>query len=181
MATEQVPLSSLSAQQLLEVRQNLEQEVQSMAQNGLTLQSTAAKFGAAGQAVEYLQDQKQGEHCVGPCSKVLKRYPDTGQGRRVITWTLEHVEVQCTTAVSLPADCRYRRHTTPAACLPACAICRPAGAAATDRVAVCVRNARERGDGSAGGWHGLLCGGALLGRAGAGVAWGGVGWRAVVG
>lgn len=60
MATEQVPISALSPQQLLELRQSLEQEVQGMAQNGLTLQSTAAKFGAAGQAVEYLQDQKQG-------------------------------------------------------------------------------------------------------------------------
>ncbi len=55
-----MPISALSPQQLMELRQSLEQEVQAMAQNGLTLQSTAAKFGAAGQAVEYLQDQKQG-------------------------------------------------------------------------------------------------------------------------
>ena len=32
-----------------------------MTQNAVTLQSTAGKFAAAGQAVEYLQDQKQGE------------------------------------------------------------------------------------------------------------------------
>lgn len=31
-----------------------------MTQNAVTLQSTAAKFGAAGMAVEYLQEQKQG-------------------------------------------------------------------------------------------------------------------------
>ena len=49
--SEQVPISSLSHQQLMDLRQSLEQEVQGMAQNGMTLQSTAAKFGAAGQAV----------------------------------------------------------------------------------------------------------------------------------
>lgn len=32
-----------------------------MTQNAVTLQGTAGKFAAAGQAVEYLQDQKQGE------------------------------------------------------------------------------------------------------------------------
>ena len=68
MATEQVPLSSLSAEQLLDLRQSLEQEVQTMAQSGLTLQSTAAKFGAAGQAVEYLQDQKQGMSSLWTCT-----------------------------------------------------------------------------------------------------------------
>ena len=44
-----------------QVRQSLEQELQTMTQNAVTLQGTAGKFAAAGQAVEYLQDQKQGE------------------------------------------------------------------------------------------------------------------------
>ncbi|PSC75447.1 prefoldin subunit 5 [Micractinium conductrix] len=81
MATEQVPLSSLSAEQLLDLRQSLEQEVQTMAQSGLTLQSTAAKFGAAGQAVEYLQDQKQGQPVLLPLTESL-----------YVSGTLESVE-----------------------------------------------------------------------------------------
>ncbi|KAL4428154.1 hypothetical protein ABPG75_002243 [Micractinium tetrahymenae] len=81
MATEQVPISSLSPQQLLDLRQSLEQEVQGMAQNGLTLQSTAAKFGAAGQAVEYLQDQKQGQPVLLPLTESL-----------YVSGTLESVE-----------------------------------------------------------------------------------------
>jgi prefoldin subunit 5 len=58
---EPVSLGALSPAELAEVRQSLEQELRTMTQNAVTLQSTAAKFGAAGQAVEYLQDQKQGE------------------------------------------------------------------------------------------------------------------------
>ena len=57
---EPVSLGALSPAELAEVRQSLEQELRTMTQNAVTLQSTAAKFGAAGQAVEYLQDQKQG-------------------------------------------------------------------------------------------------------------------------
>lgn len=44
-----------------QVRQSLEQELQSLMQNGMALNSTAAKFGAAGMAVEYLQEQQKGE------------------------------------------------------------------------------------------------------------------------
>lgn len=58
---EPVALGSLSPKELMEVRESLQQELQTMTQNAVTLQSTAAKFGAAGQAVEYLQEQKQGE------------------------------------------------------------------------------------------------------------------------
>ena len=58
---EPVSLGALSPAELAEVRQSLEQELRTMTQNAVTLQSTAAKFGAAGQAVEYLQDQKQGK------------------------------------------------------------------------------------------------------------------------
>ena len=57
---EPVSLNSLSPQELLEVQQSLQQELRTMSQNALTLQSTASKFAAAGQAVEYLQEQKQG-------------------------------------------------------------------------------------------------------------------------
>ena len=59
-AGEAVALSALSPQELVQVRQSLEQELQTMSQNALALQSTAGKFAAAGQAVEYLQEQKQG-------------------------------------------------------------------------------------------------------------------------
>jgi hypothetical protein len=58
---EPVALSALSPKELMEVRESLQQELQTMTQNAVTLQSTAAKFGAAGQAVEYLQDQQQGK------------------------------------------------------------------------------------------------------------------------
>ena len=53
-------LQDLSPQELLEVRQSLEQELRNLQQNGVALQQTASKFGAAGQAIEYLQEQKQG-------------------------------------------------------------------------------------------------------------------------
>ncbi|KAI3428698.1 hypothetical protein D9Q98_007522 [Chlorella vulgaris] len=68
---EPVALSALSPQELAEVRQSLQQELQTMSQNAVTLQSTAAKFGVAGQAVEYLQDQKQGQPVLLPLTESL--------------------------------------------------------------------------------------------------------------
>lgn len=41
-----------------------------MTQNAVTLQGTAGKFAAAGQAVEYLQEQKQGELLSSACMVV---------------------------------------------------------------------------------------------------------------
>ncbi len=64
MSGEPVALGSLGPQELMEVRQSLEGELRTMQQNGVTLQSTAAKFATAGQAVEFLQDQKQGEEAL---------------------------------------------------------------------------------------------------------------------
>lgn len=58
---EPVQLGSLGVQELAEVRQQIQQEVQSLAENHITLQDTAAKFAAAGQSIEYLQEQQQGE------------------------------------------------------------------------------------------------------------------------
>ena len=61
MAEQQrIPLDSLGAQELNEVQQQLEAESQNLMQGLLALQQSAAKFAAAGQAVEYLQEQKQG-------------------------------------------------------------------------------------------------------------------------
>lgn len=57
---QKVSLESLDVQALNEVRQQLEAETQNLMQGMVALQQSAAKFAAAGQAVEYLQDQKQG-------------------------------------------------------------------------------------------------------------------------
>ncbi|EFN55291.1 hypothetical protein CHLNCDRAFT_134230 [Chlorella variabilis] len=71
MSGEPVSLGALSPQELMEVRQSLETELRTMQQNGVTLQSTAGKFAAAGQAVEYLQDQKQGQPVLLPLTESL--------------------------------------------------------------------------------------------------------------
>jgi hypothetical protein len=60
-AGQPISLKSLSAPELIELRQQLEQEYQAFVQNAMTLQQTATKFAGAGQAVEYLQEQKKGE------------------------------------------------------------------------------------------------------------------------
>lgn len=61
MAGESVGLDSLGPQELAEVGKQLEGEINGFIQNALTLQQTAGKFAAAGQSVEYLQEQKKGE------------------------------------------------------------------------------------------------------------------------
>lgn len=60
MAGQPIALESLDVQQLAEVGKQLESEIDGLMQNALALQQTAAKFAGAGQAVEYLQEQKQG-------------------------------------------------------------------------------------------------------------------------
>ena len=67
---QRIPLDSLSAQELDSMRQQLEAEAQNLMQGLLALQQSAAKFAAAGQAVEYLHEQKQGlPRCLAcPCS-----------------------------------------------------------------------------------------------------------------
>lgn len=59
------PADTPAMLELAQLRQSLESELQAMTQNAVTLNATAAKFGAAGMAVEYLQEQKQGEAGVG--------------------------------------------------------------------------------------------------------------------
>lgn len=60
MAGEPLELDALSPQELAEVGKQLEAEITDFVQKALTLQQTAGKFAAAGQSVEYLQDQKKG-------------------------------------------------------------------------------------------------------------------------
>ena len=60
MAGQPVALDSLSPQELVEVSKQLETDINGLVQNAVALQQTAGKFAAAGQAVEFLQDQKQG-------------------------------------------------------------------------------------------------------------------------
>lgn len=66
-----VPISALSIQQLAEIRQNLEQEVNTFVQNAVTLQQTAGRFALAGQAVERLQEQRQGQQVLLPLTEAL--------------------------------------------------------------------------------------------------------------
>lgn len=66
-----VPITALSIQQLAEVRQDLEKEVDSFVQNALALQQAAGRYAAAGQAVEKLQQQKQGQQLLVPLTESL--------------------------------------------------------------------------------------------------------------
>ncbi|GAB4818935.1 hypothetical protein N2152v2_005981 [Parachlorella kessleri] len=68
---QRIPLDSLSAQELDSMRQQLEAEAQNLMQGLLALQQSAAKFAAAGQAVEYLHEQKQGQPVLVPLTESL--------------------------------------------------------------------------------------------------------------
>ncbi|KAL6777676.1 PFD5 [Auxenochlorella protothecoides x Auxenochlorella symbiontica] len=81
MAGESVGLDSLGPQELAEVGKQLEGEINGFIQNALTLQQTAGKFAAAGQSVEYLQEQKKGQPLLLPLTESL-----------YVSGTLESVE-----------------------------------------------------------------------------------------
>ncbi|KAK2078153.1 hypothetical protein QBZ16_004021 [Prototheca wickerhamii] len=71
MAGQPVALDSLSPQELVEVSKQLETEINGLVQHAVALQQTAGKFAAAGQAVEFLQDQKQGQPLLLPLTDSL--------------------------------------------------------------------------------------------------------------
>ena len=58
---QRVDLSALDPEQLASVQQQLEEEIQSLAQSSLALQKAAGEFGKSGRAVEALAEQKEGE------------------------------------------------------------------------------------------------------------------------
>ena len=71
MERQQVDISQLSVQQLQELYQQLSNEVDGFVNNMVALQQTATRFAAAGQSVEYLKDQKQGQPVLLPMTGAL--------------------------------------------------------------------------------------------------------------
>ena len=58
---QRVDLSSLEPEQLASVQQQLEEEIESLAQSIMALQKAAGEFGKSGRAVEAMAEQKEGE------------------------------------------------------------------------------------------------------------------------
>ena len=60
-----VDLNALDPEQLASVQQQLEEEIQGLAQSSVALQKAAGEFGKSGRAVDALGQQKEGE-CTMP-------------------------------------------------------------------------------------------------------------------
>ena len=71
MARQQVDITQLSLPELQDLQQQLSTEVGNFVNNMVTLQQTAAKFAAAGQSVEHLKEQKQGQPVLLPMTESL--------------------------------------------------------------------------------------------------------------
>lgn len=56
-----IDLSTLDAQQLSSIREQLEEEVQSFVRSSVALQKAAGEFGSSGRAIESLSEQKEGK------------------------------------------------------------------------------------------------------------------------
>ncbi len=66
-------LGTLDPEQLASVQQQLEEEIQSLAQSSLALQKAAGEFGKSGRAVEALAEQKEGERAAACTAQSLRR------------------------------------------------------------------------------------------------------------
>ncbi len=60
-----IPITALPPQELARLREQLEGELSHLSQSFLALQRVASSFGAAGQAIEKLGQQKAGEVFAG--------------------------------------------------------------------------------------------------------------------
>ena len=66
-----VDLNALDPEQLASVQQQLEEEIQGLAQSSVALQKAAGEFGKSGRAVEALGQQKEGK-----CAPCMQPFPD---------------------------------------------------------------------------------------------------------
>ena len=74
---EQIPITSLSPQELVGVRDRLQGDVDQMTESGAQLQRLLAHFSASSRAIETLAESKEGE-CVwwwGGCCMLLVAAP----------------------------------------------------------------------------------------------------------
>jgi prefoldin alpha subunit len=71
MAGSQVDLSQLNIKELQGLHQRLSTEVANLTSSAVALQETAARFATAGQSIEYLQEQKQGQSVLLPLTESL--------------------------------------------------------------------------------------------------------------
>lgn len=71
MPPQQLDITQLSAPDLQELHQQLTNEVNSFASNMVALQQTAGRFASAGQTVESLHQQKQGQPILLPMTESL--------------------------------------------------------------------------------------------------------------
>lgn len=75
-----VDLNALDPEQLASFQQQLEEEIQGLAQSSVALQKAAGEFGKSGRAVEALGQQKEGEcaPCMHPFPVDLTLAPISG-------------------------------------------------------------------------------------------------------
>jgi len=64
-----VQLSSVPLQQLLNIREQVEAEVQQLTQSSITLQKVAGEYATSGRAVEELSQQKEGQPMLVPLTQ----------------------------------------------------------------------------------------------------------------
>lgn len=74
MARQQMDITQLSVPELQNLQQQLTSETNGFIQNMVALQQTATRFAAAGQSVEYLREQKQGQPVLLPMTESLYVY-----------------------------------------------------------------------------------------------------------
>lgn len=69
-----IDLNTLDPRELAGLKEDLQNQVESLTRSALVLQKTAGEFGKAGQAVETLKDQKEGSP---PCPQSWTLSPQT--------------------------------------------------------------------------------------------------------
>jgi hypothetical protein len=81
MAQQRVDITKLGLSELQDLQEQLTNEVNTFMQNIVALQQTAGRFATAGQSIEYLSEQKQGQPVLLPLTESL-----------YVSGTLESVE-----------------------------------------------------------------------------------------
>ena len=61
MPPKQVDISALDPRQLQSIHEQIQNEMENLAQSSVALQRAAGEYGSSGRALEQLSDQKEGE------------------------------------------------------------------------------------------------------------------------
>ena len=66
MPANQVDISSLDPRQLQSIQEQIENEINNLAQSSVALQRAAGEYGSSGRALEQLAEQQEGLVCFAP-------------------------------------------------------------------------------------------------------------------